>query len=305
EASSAATNTAQDSSAAESKVEEPAATGGWTAYDKIEGTALTEQSEAIFKKAMESWNGLAMDPVALIARQVVGGTNYLYLAKVQKVPKNAKSGWYLVAVYDDPAGSVKVIGEKELAFDGALTTDEPQSAETLAGAWDYTDPANAVTLSEDIWNAFWIASEGYAGVGFTPLAVIGTQTVAGTNYRIVSQGITTTEEALPGLYEVTMYVDTEGKAKITDVKRIDINAVVGTWDEESPDKKDTESQESGNTESEGTDGPETPVAGGWQTYDKIVETALSKENKEIFEKTAASIPNNTAQPAAFLARQVA
>lgn len=191
--------------------------GGWTPYETIQAPILTKDAKDAFALAMESYNGLPMEPAALLGTQLVSGTNYAYLAKVKLLPENAASGWYFVEVYQDLKGNAEVTGAVEIN-PADLKTKEELPEQGLVGAWEPAGTANAISLPEEAWGPFWKASENYDGVNLNPLALIATQLVAGTNYLIVCQGTVMTEEPVTALYFVTMYVDLEGNSEFTNVQ---------------------------------------------------------------------------------------
>ena len=197
--------------------------GGWAPNETIQTEILTKDAKDAFELAMKSYNGLPMDPAVLLGTQLVSGTNFAYLAKVKLLPRNAASGWYIVTVYRDLKGNASVTAAAEIN-PADLKTREELPDRGLVGAWKPAGTANAITLPEEAWGAFWKASENYDGGSFNPLALIATQPVVGMNYLIVCQGTVMTEEPAEALYFVTLYVDLEGNGEITDAQLIDIPA---------------------------------------------------------------------------------
>ena len=202
---------------------ENALDGGWTPYGEIQAAVLTEEAKEALESAMKSYNGLSMEPAVLLATQLVSGTNYAYLAKVKNLPKNAASGWYIIVVYKDLEGNTKITSAVEIN-PADLKTAETVKDPGFIGAWEPAGTANAITLPEEAWGAFWKASESYTDVIFNPLTLIATQIVAGINYLIICQGTVMTEEPTDALYFVTMYVDLEGNAEFADVQPMNMAA---------------------------------------------------------------------------------
>ncbi len=87
--------------------------GGWE-MPSAEGEPLTEEAQAAFDKAMETLVGAAYAPVALLATQVVAGTNYCILCRTTPVVPNAKPYWTLVYIYADLEGNAKIMNIHEL-----------------------------------------------------------------------------------------------------------------------------------------------------------------------------------------------
>ncbi len=80
--------------------------GGWKA---CEDPTVTEESRAVLDKALEGFVGSKVEPVALLATQVVAGTNYCFLCRVTPVAPNAQSVYRLVYVYHALDGSARIL----------------------------------------------------------------------------------------------------------------------------------------------------------------------------------------------------
>lgn len=198
-------------------------TGGWQINETITAQVLTEESKKAFENAITEYTGMNLEPAALLGTQVVSGTNYLYLCKGQQVVPNPVPGWYLVVVYQNLEGKAEITGVKDFDIVNPKVTDEPMQA-GLSGGWQIVDPSNAVALPADVKAAFEKATEGYTGLTLSPLALLGSQVVAGRNYKVFCQGTAVTAEPVNSLYVATVYVDLEGNAEFTDVQQLDILA---------------------------------------------------------------------------------
>ena len=88
----------------------------------------------------------------------------------------------------------------------------------VAGGW--TTPEDG-TITAEAQAAFDKAvKEG--GMTYTPVALVGTQVVAGTNYAFVCIGKSTAPEAKPSPYLVIVYADLNGGAKILSSKLLSV-----------------------------------------------------------------------------------
>lgn len=79
--------------------------GGW---QKSETQEMTEEAKAALQKAVSEMVGAEYDPLALVATQVVSGTNYCILCEITPVVPDAVSNYGLVYVYEDLEGSAKI-----------------------------------------------------------------------------------------------------------------------------------------------------------------------------------------------------
>lgn len=105
-----------------------------------------------------------------------------------------------------------------------LLSAMPALAE-VTGGWEI--PAyEASELPEDAQAAFDAATDGLVGAAYTPVALMGTQLVAGMNYCILCQITPVTPDAVPGWALVYIYADLDGNAETTNVVDLDIP---GLW----------------------------------------------------------------------------
>lgn len=79
--------------------------------------------------------------------------------------------------------------------------------------------------SQDSLEAFSKAMEGLAGVNYTPLALLGTQLVSGTNYCLLCEAAVVYPGALPYYSLVYVYADLQGGAKITNIVALDLGRI--------------------------------------------------------------------------------
>ena len=87
------------------------AVGSWAA---AEVTEITPDELAVFDKAVEGLMGVKYEPVLLLGTQVVAGTNYAFLCKGTVVYPDALPYWYILYVYEDLQGNVKVLDVENL-----------------------------------------------------------------------------------------------------------------------------------------------------------------------------------------------
>jgi hypothetical protein len=96
------------------------------------------------------------------------------------------------------------------------------SAESVVGGWNIPD---SPVITDEVKAAFDKAMEGFVGSTFEPIAYLGSQIVAGTNYCIlckVTPVLSPDYEAAPGYELVYIYEDLEGNAEITQMTSLDI-----------------------------------------------------------------------------------
>ena len=98
----------------------------------------------------------------------------------------------------------------------------PASAEMTVGGWENV-PCEAGTLPEDAQAAFDKATETLVGAVYTPVALLSTQVVAGSNYCILCQITPVVPDPVPAWALVYIYADLQGSAEITNVYELYIS----------------------------------------------------------------------------------
>lgn len=82
----------------------PGAVGAWEVRDATSGVAMTAEAAQAFSKASENFDGVEINPLALLGTQVVSGTNYLVLGTGHAVVQNPVTSLYVTTVYEDAQG---------------------------------------------------------------------------------------------------------------------------------------------------------------------------------------------------------
>ncbi|MCR4907071.1 MAG: hypothetical protein K6A33_13460 [Clostridiales bacterium] len=128
-------------------------------------------------------------------------------------------------VEEEPVAEEPAIAEEpapaETEEAPAAEAEEAPAAEAeveaaiIVGGW--SEPEDAA-VTEEVKAAFDQAVEGLLGVDYTPVAVVGTQLVAGTNYCVLCECVVVAPEAEPYYALVYFYEDLEGNATLTNIK---------------------------------------------------------------------------------------
>lgn len=96
-------------------------------------------------------------------------------------------------------------------------------AETpLAGGWT---PSEDPTVTREAQSLFDRALEGLVGVGYTPVAYLGSQVVAGTNHCILAQATAVYPGAAPYYALVYLHEGLDGHVEIMNIADFDIGAL--------------------------------------------------------------------------------
>ena len=204
----------------ETETSEPVA-GGWELFDN-KTNVLPEDVQASFDKASETFTGSELKPVAYVASQVVAGTNYMILCEAATTTEQPKTSYQMVIVYADLEGKAEITQMKEFDLTAYVEGDSTEiSAEKLAGGWEPAEDRSSVVIPQEAKDVFDKAAGNLDGNELEPMALLGTQVVAGTNYAFLCFSTLQTEETINGIQVVTVYEDLDGNAEITNICTVD------------------------------------------------------------------------------------
>ena len=252
--------------------------GGWE-FSDISASNITADEQAILDKALEGMGGVDYDAKDVIAKQVVAGTNYAFLCISTPTTLDPQPYWSVVTVYADLGGNASLTNIARI--DPANVAVKDNISEQNDGGWTSTEKENVASLPEDVQNAL----NENDGVSLSPIAVLGTQVVAGTNYRILAYGTLVVAEPVTNLYEVTVFDGLGSGAEITSVEVFDIEAYV-TPKQEYEDIDD-----------------DNNITGGWEFSD-ISADSVTEEERAVFDKAMAELDGVDYEPKDVIATQV-
>ena len=94
-----------------------------------------------------------------------------------------------------------------------VTSEEPE----LVGGWSVSE---STEVTDEVWELVENATDGLLGVGYEPVAYLGSQVVAGSNHCVLCKATVVVPNAKP--YYVLMYIyrDLEGKCSILKIEEI-------------------------------------------------------------------------------------
>lgn len=218
-------------SACGNKAQKEESDGSWTVAGDS-AADLPEEVQKAFDKALETLTGSYNEviPVAYIGRQIVSGTNHAVLCRVTYADEKAPAGLVVLAVYEDLDGNAQLLSSKEFSIadfnTGDEAPDENTEAEPVTGGWQIPEQITTAEIPEEAKKAFNKAVEGLAGNDLTPMALLGTQVVAGTNYAFLCHSKLATADPAESIQLVIVYEDLEGNASIAGISNIDVSRYV-------------------------------------------------------------------------------
>ena len=201
-------------------------TGGWEVNGDFDASNMTAEQVETFEAANASMADANYEPIAVVAEQVVAGMNYLYLCKDASTGAGEPAILAFAEVYKDLDGKASVTTVSGIDVGSIATVDKAPEA-GLDGGWTILDAPKSVSMSEDASAAATKALGSYAGIDAHPIALLGTQVVAGMNYKFLCVGTPTTPDAANALYVATVYQDLSGNCEVTDMELVDLVSYLG------------------------------------------------------------------------------
>ena len=205
------------------KQEEVEVVGGWTIND-----SLPEMNDARFNDAREDLVGVTYSPLFVLGTQPVAGENIQYLCYAKSVTPDAKTEFKVVTIFeeldddDDDDKDYEIKCVEDFNVMDYLEDQGSNTPEGLMGGWqDNGELPNM--LSDDEKAVFEKALDGLTGVGYTPVAKLASQVVAGTNYAFLAVGTVVAPEQIPHLYVISVYADLQGNAELKNICGIDLS----------------------------------------------------------------------------------
>ena len=178
-----------------------------SSWKRASDPALTEKVRKVFDKAFEGLEGVSYTPVALLASCTTSsGIQYRILCKETVVVPGAQEEYVVVTLQRGWLGKAEI-----LDIGDPLCLTNLDYKEDAVGSWQ---EAESPAMTEEATAAFNKATEGFVGVDYVPVALLSTQTVAGTNYRILCEATTVYPGAEMHYAVVNVYESLEGNANI-------------------------------------------------------------------------------------------
>ena len=111
----------------------------------------------------------------------------------------------------------------EDANDSGMTVDPNIDPDFLVGAWE-SWTGNPLEIPDDVKAAFEKAMEGLVGCTYEPIAILGSQVVAGTNYCLLCKTTVVTPDAPVSYTLVYIYEALDGTAEMLHIQDIVFDA---------------------------------------------------------------------------------
>ena len=196
---------------------------GWTFNNDIKALDISNDALDIFNKASEEYTKMTFEPIALLGTQVVAGTNYMFLCKGTTVTESPQTELKVVIVYNDLNNKSEITSVKDFYYTKYVNKNIDNNSEVLSGGWQVVSSSKNGELGKSVQTIFDNATSTLTGMSYIPIAVLGTQVVAGTNYAILCYGSASYENTTESIYLITIYNDLSNNSEIVSQAYINIS----------------------------------------------------------------------------------
>ena len=183
----------------------------WKADLNSTESIISDTAKKVFNDAKGDKN---LTLVALLGKQVVAGTNYMFLCKDGDSYKS-------VVVYNDLEGKSEITHINDFDLIGYVNTDISYNDKDVVGGWNVDIPSKGVMLEEKIQTAFDNAVKNTKTATYLPIAILGVQNESNTNYGILTYGKFDDEDK-NGIYLITLHVDQDNTSKVLSTAFVDL-----------------------------------------------------------------------------------
>lgn len=175
-------------------------------FKEVFPSEMVEKDERIikiFEDAKKEYTGLELELIATLGKQVVAGTNYMFLAK-GTVPGSDKASYKIVVVYNDLEGNSAITKVEDFDYTKYTGKNVDYDAEEKVGGWEVAAPGKPIMLEEEVQSIFDKATETLTGMQYKPIVVLGTQEGDTTSYAVLCYAQPTVPDSREYIYILTI-----------------------------------------------------------------------------------------------------
>ena len=171
---------------------------------------VTTKVRKLFDKAFDGLVGASYTPAAVLAtRTTAKGTQYRVLCRMTVCYPGAQEQYVVVTLQRGLLGRAEIVD----IGDALCKTDLVDDREMTGGWQEAASPA----LTDEAKASFEKATDGLVVVEYAPVALLSTQVVAGTSYRILCEATVVYPSAESHYAVMTVYEGLDGSANILSV----------------------------------------------------------------------------------------
>lgn len=194
----------------ETVIEERNIVGGWDIDIPINQIDLPDHAQEVFEKATSNYKEMKLTPVSLIGTQIVSGTNYMYLCKGEK---DSSTKWVFVTIYNDASNNVEIKNVKYFNLNDYVNVNSESNYQQTLGGWSVNNNIET-KLDDEIQEVFDKAVKDNEKMTYKPIALLGEQVVAGTNYAVLAVGENKENTSIHSINLLTIYNELDGTSTL-------------------------------------------------------------------------------------------
>lgn len=187
----------------------------WTLTYRESNVMFSDDVQKAFDDANKDYQAEDFKIVGLLGKQVVAGTNYMFLCK-------AEDAYKVVIVYKDLSGKSQITNVNTFDVKKYVNKNAELNTEVLTGGWQTEIPGKPIMLEEDVQSAFDQATEKMTGTTYFPISTLAKQEENGTNYAVLCYGRLSDANATEGVFVLTLNVDETNKSEIVAISAVDL-----------------------------------------------------------------------------------
>lgn len=187
---------------------------GWEIIMTDSKQTLDNDLKKVFEDAKKT-SEEKLDYIALLAKQVVAGTNYMFLCK-------DNDSYKVVVIYRNLEGVSKITKVTDFNPIGYINENKEVVYEQLAGGWYVSIPDGNITIDSTVNNYFNKATKTLTGAAYYPIAVLAEQKKSGTDYALLCYGEGSYSGSMAGIYMLTLHIDKDDNPEIASISALDL-----------------------------------------------------------------------------------
>ena len=180
---------------------------------------LDDDVRNTFDIAVKEYKEIELKPVALLAQQVVSGTNYMFLSvgKLEEMPV-----YKVLVVYKNLEGVISLTHVSDFDVKKYVNENNSLTIDNLIGGWQTNIPGKPFYINEKVQKYFDKATEKIVGVSYFPITILAHQDNSKTNYAVLCYGRIQNQNQTEGIYVLTLHIDENDKSEITSIAAVDL-----------------------------------------------------------------------------------
>lgn len=191
-------------------IEERNIVGGWDIDVSIKQIDLPDKAKEVFNNAVSNYSKMKLTPISLLGTQVVSGTNYMYLCKGEN---DKSSKWVIVTIYNDASDNSEITNVKYFNLNDYVNINSESTYVQKLGGWTIYKNVS-IQLDKEIQESFNKAVKENNKMTYKPIALLGEQVAAGTNYAVLALGESNGDTKTYSINLLTIYRELDGNSTL-------------------------------------------------------------------------------------------